>query len=402
MKVLHVIPSVAWVHGGPSQAVLAMVKALREQGIAAEIVTTNDDGVGLLAVPLCQRTQYQRVPVWFFPPLATSLTPLKEFKFSCPLSRWLWQHLAEYDLIHIHAIFSYPSTFAMALARYRHIPYIVRPLGQLCQWSLQQKPRKKQLYLRCVERANLNHSSALHFTSVQEQTESQHLGFHGSSFVLPHGLTLPTSMPTARQALRQRLQIPEDEPVILFLSRLHPKKGLDYLIPALGHLALDHRFTLALAGSGTPAYELEVEKLIESSGICDRTRCLGFVKGELKNILLQGSDLFVLTSHSENFGVAVLEAMAAGLPVVVTPTVALATVVKSHCLGYVTDLNVAAIAATLELCLGSSKQLQEMGNRARQLVKCQYTWEGSVLNLHKIYKAILKQQPIFSFTDSKA
>ena len=104
---------------------------------------------------------------------------------------WLWHNISQYELLHIHAIFSYASTIAMVIARCQNIPYIVIPHGLLCEWSLQQSTLRKQIYLRLIEKANLNHSQAIHLTSQLEQQEVSQLGFSVPSFVLPHGLSQP-------------------------------------------------------------------------------------------------------------------------------------------------------------------------------------------------------------------
>jgi glycosyltransferase involved in cell wall biosynthesis len=395
MKILHIIPSVASVRGGPSQAVVETVKALRNLSIDTEIVTTNDNGNDLFDVPLGKPIEYKQVPVRFFTRFSPKVNFIREFAFSSQLTTWLWQNAKKYDLLHIHAIFSYASTAAMAIARLQGIPYIVRPLGQLCEWSLRQSAHRKQIYLNLIERANLNHAQALHLTSEQEQQEVSRLALSTPSFVLPHGLSIPPAIPNARSLLREYLKTPADEPIILFLSRLHPKKGLDYLIPALGKLT-NYRFTFVVAGSGSKEYEAEIESLLISNGIRDRTYLTGFVTGETKNLFIQGSNLFALTSYSENFGVAVLEALAVGVPVLVTPGVALATVVQQNQLGYVPELDVQAIAKAIEQYLTQTPEAEDMGDRARKIILDNYTWDQVAVKMQQIYESILQ----FSTVDS--
>lgn len=226
MKVLHIIPSIARVRGGPSQNTLEIVKALRKYGIEAEIATTDDNGSNVLDVPLCQRCEYEQVPVWFFPRFSPPIKLLREFSFSSQLTSWLWKYGSQYDLLHVRTLFSYAPTAAMAIARIKQLNYLVEPHGLLCQWSLQQSRLKKQVFLSLIERANLNQSLALRFSSLQEQQEASELNLRPPTFVLPHGLAIPKLIPNARKQLRELLQVPEDRPVILFMSRLHPKKRI--------------------------------------------------------------------------------------------------------------------------------------------------------------------------------
>lgn len=146
MKILHVLPSISPLKGGPSQAVKGMVKALNELGVEAEIATTNDDGKNYLDVPLNKKIDYQGVPVRFF---SRHPLPMKEFIFSYDISQWLRQHIQNYDLIHTHFLFSYAPTYAGAMARHYNIPYVVRTIGQLTPWALAQSKWKKGYTVFC-------------------------------------------------------------------------------------------------------------------------------------------------------------------------------------------------------------------------------------------------------------
>ena len=289
MKVLHVIPSVSPIRGGPSQAILQMVRSLIAQGVESSIVTTDDDGPNRLNVSTDDWITYQGVPVHFFPRFSPNSSGIREFAFSYALTIWLHKNIESYDLVHVHAIFSYPSTVAMAIARWRGVPYICRSLGQLCDWSLRQSPLKKQIYLKLIERTNINCSQGLHLTSEQEKKEAAKLNLACPTFVVPHGLNFAPPVSNSRHRLREKFGLPKEEKIILFLSRIHPKKGLNFLISALGQL-VEYSFTFILAGSGDPVYESEVRSLLKASGIDSRTILPGFVEGETKNILLQGAD----------------------------------------------------------------------------------------------------------------
>ena len=388
MKVLHVIPSIALIRGGPSLAVIEMVKALCLEGVDTEIATTNDSGPDLLDVPLGVLQDYKGVRVRFFSRFSPPIPALREFGFAAGLTLWLWRHLRDYDVVHIHAIFSYPSTIAMTIARFQNVPYIIRPLGQLCEWSLQQSKQKKDIYLKLIEKANLKGAKALHLTSEQEQRELKLLAWDLPNFILPHGLVLPVPIANAREKLHQMLNIPLEVPIILFLSRLHPKKGLDYLIPALSKLH-NQNFAFVLAGGGDPEYEAELDRLLQENNLSDRIHKLGFVGGEKKDICLQGADLYALTSHSENFGIAVLEALSSGTPALVTTGVALSDLVKEQNLGWVVELEIEAITNSIQEFLDNPDMAKQKGDRAVQYVADHYSWGKISQDLKAIYTKIL-------------
>jgi glycosyltransferase involved in cell wall biosynthesis len=396
VKILHVIPSISPARGGTSRAILDMVHALRDRSIDAQIATTNDDGDDLLDVPLGKLTLYDRLPTYFFSRFSPPQSALREFAFSDSFTTWLFQNIAKYDAIHVHALFSYPSTVAMAISRLRGVPYLITPHGLLCEWSLQQSMQKKKAYLKLIERANLDRARAIHLTCQQERDDVLALNFKSPTFILPLALTeAPVPIPDAGHLLRQSLNCPADEPIILFLSRLHYKKGLDYLIPALGKLR-DRRFTFVIAGSGTPEYAAKIQSLVLDAGIEDRTRMVGFVEGAQKDLFIQGADLFALTSHSENFGISVLEALVVGTPVLVTPGVGLSTIVRDNNLSYVTDLDVEAITQALERFLTDPDGSKRMGERASQFTSEYFNWDNIAAELIQVYQSIFDRQPFTS------
>lgn len=391
MKILHVIPSLSDRRGGPSRAVLDMVKALQLANVDVCIAATNDDGPELLDVPVGCCVDYQAIPVYFFPRFSPAAAPIREFAFSAQFTKWLWENVSSFDLLHVHAVFSYPSTIAMTIARQQRVPYVVTLHGLLCRWAMQQSKWKKQIYLTMAERANLNYAKMLHFTSDYERHETATHSLRAPSMVVPFGFTVPPIIPNARHQLREWLNLEQDEPIILFMSRLHPVKGLDFLIPALGKLT-NYRFTFIMAGSGPPEYETEIQRMLAEARLQKRTRCVGFAKGETKNLLLQGADLFVQTSRLESFGVAVLEALAANTPVLVTPGVATAVMVQQHKLGYVTELDISSIANTIANFLEQISTVDAAQLHTSQYIKENFAWEKIALTLSTLYETILTNE----------
>ena len=381
MKVLHLIPSISPLRGGPSQAVLAMVAALRQRGVDAAILTTNDHGPGVQRqLPLGRWHVQADVPVLAFPRWSPPFGPLREFAIAPSLTAWLWRHLPHYHLLHVHALFSYPSTSGMAVARSRRVPYLLRSIGQLNHWSLGQSAGRKRLLLRLIERRNLQGAAALHFTSDAEREEASALGLTAPPLVLPLGVELP---PLAEPA--------SDGPItFLFLSRLHPKKQLECLLQALALLQRRHPtapWQLQIAGEGDPAYVRSLQALAASLGIASHCHWLGFVHGEAKQRLLAQAHWFVLPSASENFGIAAAEALAAGTPVILAPGVALsAAVARSHA-GLVVEAEPSALAFALERALTPPPFATRQA--ARQLAASAYSWPAIAEALHAHYQQIL-------------
>lgn len=389
VKVLHIIPSVSPIRGGPSKAVIDMVGALIEQGVDASIVTTNDDGANELNVPLNSPTQYQGVPVMFFKRWSPMVHALREFAFSNAYRVWLKENISNYDLVHIHAIFSFTSSYAMYLARKHNIPYVIRPIGQLETWSLQQSKWRKRAFLSLFERKNLSRAQAIHYTAESEKKQAN-LNVTtlnpDKAHVIPLGVHSPMDLKFSKSDFRKKYQLDNNTTVFLFLSRIHPKKGLELLIDAFGCIE-DQSWTLLIAGDGSPAYLNSLKQRIKDVGLSERCKFTGFVEGEEKDQLMQCADFYTLTSYSENFGIAVLEALGAGTPVIVTKEVALSEQVATHKLGYVCDLSIESVKGALTKAL--SKNTRDLADTSK-FVEQNYSWHSISQKLIDLYCAISK------------
>jgi len=392
MKILHVIPSISPSLGGPTQVVLNLVKALRDFGVEAEIVTTNHNGSTSLDVPLYKKVEYKQVPVWFLPHFSP---PMKEFIFSTALTQWLSQNIRNYDIIDNYYLFSYAPTCAAALARWHNIPYTVRVQGQLTPWALTQGKLKKQLYSKLIERHNLNRAAAIHCTSTREAEDVRRFGITTPTVILPLGVEQFPEIPQAKSKLHSLYGIPLQTPVVLFLSRLRHNKRPDLLIRSLSRIAaLKSDFHLILAGDGEPEYINYLEKLVTSLNLNSRVSFAGFVTGDIKHILLQGADLFVLPSLSENFSIAVAEAMAIGLPVIVTKAVQIAQEIIANKAGIAVTGDVASLVQSISQLLASSQLRKELGQNGKHWAQNRFVWNAIASNLASTYAAILNKSNV--------
>ncbi|MEI6031835.1 MAG: glycosyltransferase [Synechococcaceae cyanobacterium ELA739] len=381
IRVLHIIPSISPLRGGPSAAVIGMVRALRAQGADAAILTTNDAGPGLdLSLPIGQWHDHQGVPVLAFKRWSPPIPPLREFAISPGLNLWLAGHLDQYDLLHIHALFSWPSTTAMMQARLVGVPYLLRTIGQLCRWSLARSPGRKRLLMTLVEHANLTGAQALHFTSEAERAEAADLGLSTPTLVLPLGVTAPQPDLTDDHAP------PNDRTSFLFLSRLHPKKRLELLLEAFALLQQrlpDAAWRLSIAGDGDPVYVAQLKRKAEALGLASRCRWLGFVEGPAKWRELRGAHWFVLPSASENFGIAAVEALAAGTPVLASEAVAVAPVIAAAGAGRLIPSDPSALADSLAAAMDGPPAAMVVA--AHKLVEARFAWPAIAQQLERAY-----------------
>ena len=376
-RVLQIVPSISPVYGGPSQAVRDLSRALVRAGAEVTILTTNangDTGRPGLDVPLNQSLAEENYTIRYF-----RCAPLGRYKFSWGLLGWLHNHVQEYDIAHIHALFSPVSTAAATVVRWRGLPYVMRPLGTLDPADLQKKRWLKYGYGTLLEKPNLAGAAAVHFTSALEASVSHRFGAKTHDWVIPLGVEIQREQSQAqREKTLRRLGIPTDKPLLLYLSRLAPKKGLDILLPALEQLAAEGvGFHFVLAGSNPQDvdYERRVWDRVAQSPLAPRTTRTGFVSGPEKAALLQTADVFVLPSYYENFGLAVAEAMAAGRPVVISKGVYIWPDIADSDTGWVCDLTANSLAHALRQALTCPKIRQRKGENARNYAIRHYNWD---------------------------
>jgi len=377
VKILHVIPSAAPVDGGPNLAVRAMARGLIDRGVHVTIATTNAAGDGTLDVPLDAPVIDGGVVYRFF-----ARTVPGSWKFSWPLTRWLWANAGRYDVVHVHALFSYATIPACRAASHAPVPYVLRPLGTLSEWSLRHRGWKKRPYYSLLERSHLERASAIHVTSDTEAVDLARLGFGDRTRVIPLGVEVPERRNTRAPAIGGPLRL-------LFLSRLHEKKNIPLLLRALASDGPTRRgVQLTIAGDGDPRYRAELERLTGELRLGDRVRFVGHVDGDAKEALFATCGCFVLPSAHENFGLAVAEALAAGMPVILTPGVALAGAVAVAGAGIVVDATDTALAAALTWAAEHPAVLGEMRGRAWQLARRDLSWDTSCSRLVALYEEL--------------
>src|SRR6478672_10292564 len=369
--------------------VLGLSKALAAQGVEVTILTTDsngDTGQAPLDVPLDRPVEQDGYQIRYF-----RCSPFRRYKFSLGLLQWLAKQAHSFDVAHIHALFSPVSTAAATIARSQKLPYILRPLGTLDPADLRKKKQLKRLYAALLERPNLAGAAAIHFTSDQEAKISERFGLTTKDLVMPLGVSLP-KLPDDLAAIRPELGIPSDRPVILFMSRIDPKKGLDLLLPALENLLTeDIKFHFVLAGGNPqdPGYEMAIAQQIQASPLSAHTTITGFVSGTRKAALLQSADLFVLPSYYENFGIAVAEAMATGLPVVISDQVHICDEVRQVEAGWVGPCEVAALTRLLKAALQDTAERQRRGQRAAAYAQQHYSWSAIAEQMVVAYQQIV-------------
>ena len=329
------MPSLARAYGGPTQSLLAFLAASRSAGIDATVLAPHGPAEDLAWV---RGHLPSGVEVETFP--ATGVGHMKVAPAMLRRIRALGPRM---DAVHVHGVFNLVSDLGARAALDAGAPLVVRPFGTLSRYTFEyRRGWAKRIYFRILERPTLRRAAAIHFTTETERREADRPGMElgGKGIVVPPPWSAPVPPPRVPSA-RAR--------TVVFLSRLHPVKAVEALIdawPLVQAARPDAR--LVIAGDGPPEYLSRLrERVLQTTTEPRDVAFPGFVTGAAKAECLAEADLFVLPSYHENFGIAVLEAVAAGLPVVVSPDVQLASFVTEQGLGRVTERDPRALADTI-------------------------------------------------------
>ncbi len=391
MKVLHVIPTMSTRYGGPAFFVKDIARFQALSGLKVSVFTTNTDYPrGILNVPLDAPEIVDGANFYYF---AVQIRPML---VSLKMAYKLIRTLKNYDIVHIHGLYRFPSTFAAFLSRKYKIPYIIKPHGSLNPFLYKQSAYNlfaKRAYEKLFELPNLNHATAIHFTSDKEKENTSFLNLRSPGFVASNGIdwTKYTKLPP-RGKIRKRLGL-NDEPIILFLGRINFKKGLDILIKAFAHIVrLFPQAVLVIAGPDNEGFGAKVKRIIEELGLAPKIFWLGMLYDNEVREAYVDADIFVLSSYTENFGLAVVEAMACGLPVVISDQVNIYDDIRRSMAGKVVALDSQLVAQAVAAILKDRKAAAQMGGSGRCFVKNSYDYRIVVEKLTKIYTQVINRQ----------
>jgi poly(glycerol-phosphate) alpha-glucosyltransferase len=323
-----------------------------------------------------------------WPVLAGRIMGPAAFGYSPELARHLRERVQKDSVIHAHGLWMYPGRLARKLSETVGAIQIISPHGMLEPWALQNSWWKKRLAARAFENQNLRTASCLHALCRPEADNIRRYGLNNPIAVIPNGVDLTSfaNLPP-RAALESRFSALKDRRWMLFLSRLHPKKGLPHLLKAWSQIASQFPdWLLVVAGPGELNHEVELKQLAADSGLASCVCFTGALHGVEKLAALGGAELFLLPSFSEGFSMAVLEAAAAGLPVMLTPQCNFPELAKAGGAVEVSPDAAGCEAGLRELLALPDSERHAMGQRGRALVGRSYTWSRNadqMLGVHR-------------------
>jgi glycosyltransferase involved in cell wall biosynthesis len=286
--------------------------------------------------------------------------------------------------VHIHGLWESSTAVAASTCRALNLPYVLSAHGMLEPWALRSSQWKKQLYSLLVERRNVGGAACLHALTGHEADQFRAFGARGPIAVIPNGVTIPAGRDSA--LFFQRFPDLLGKRVILFLARLHPKKGLDLLLQAWPAIAACWpEAHLVLAGPDCEGTQARLESLIAAQQLQRSITFTGMLRGAEKWSALNAAECFILPSHSEGLSVSVLEALGVGCPVIVTEACNMPEVLENKAGWQVTASSAAISDALHEVMRNSVEQNRAMGLRGAELIQRRYTWPVVAAQMAEVY-----------------
>jgi glycosyltransferase involved in cell wall biosynthesis len=380
---LQVVPSISPSTGAPGNTT-TFVRYLRKYGVDATVVTTNAESNGLDAAPH-EVVTHDGVPCIIHPvaPLA------RRWKLAPSLAATLRKTVSTYDLVHIHWLYDFSSIAAARAALAAGVPFVLQPRGSLDPHLFRTNRVFKRAYLTTIGRPLLSRAAAVIFTAEQERQRAAY-PVEPPTWIVPVGLDMAQFETLPPRGTFRRAHPAIGGPFLLFLGRLSPQKGLDLLLGAFQRMLRTRSdLWLVLAGPDYRGYEARVRELADVLGVAHRVVVTGLLDHEAKRAAFADAELFVLPSYAENFGVVITEALASGLPVVISDQVNIHRELAEADAAIVVQCHVESVAAGIERALGDPDLPRRMRVRGPELVRARYTWDAVVPMLIERYREVL-------------
>jgi glycosyltransferase involved in cell wall biosynthesis len=387
MKILHVIASMDPAFGGPPAVAGRLAAA--QAGLGHEVAVMYHDSPGrsreceasLATIPGIGKVQFQPV----------SNKVILEALIPKPTQEQLRRAIGQCDIVHLHSVWDPIIRQAGRDAKRLGRPYVVTPHGVLDAWSLKQRWLKKKIALLLVFRRMLQNAACLHLLNQDESDLIEPLRLGVAKRVIPNGVFVeeiePRPVPGSFLAERSELS---GQRYVLFLSRLHHKKGLDYLADAFAQVATKHADVRLVVAGPDGGAQKDFEERIAAQGVKDRVHLVGPLWGRQKLSALADAACFCLPSRQEGFSVAILEALAMATPVVVSEQCHFPEVAQAGA-GEVVKLEASAVAAAIDEMLNDSQRARTMGQAGRTMVMTRYLWPVIAQQTISMYRLALNQ-----------
>ncbi|HCB14967.1 MAG TPA: glycosyltransferase [Gammaproteobacteria bacterium] len=371
MRLIQIVPAIAEEASGPSYSVVRLCEALSAQGQDVTLAALN-------WAPL-------PAPPPFLKTFPLGIGP-RRLGRSPAMKRWLDEmcRRGQVDILHNHGMWQMNAVYPAWVARNSSVDLIYSPRGAFSEWAMRHGSKAKKLFWPLLQHSALQSATGFHATAESEYDDIRRLGFMQPVAIIPNGIDIP--LLPAKPVLEYR--------TLLFLGRLHPKKGLDILLTAWESIQDKHSdWKLEIVGSddgyhSSSGYLYELKKMIASLGL-KRVEFSGAVYGNEKLQKYRDADLFVLPTHSENFGMTVAESLALATPAIVSKGAPWRGL-ERHAAGWWIDIGVDPLVACLEEALSCSPaQLAEMGGRGRRWMETEFSWAHIGQQMAETYRWLL-------------